>query len=58
MPIGYFRETNETNFSIWENKGPRIVKTMLNMKNQIGGLTPSDLESSYKAIAIRRVVLA
>ena len=37
---------------IWNNKNPRIAKTLLNDKRISGGITMPDLKPYYRAIVI------
>jgi len=40
---------------IWNNKKPRIVKTMLNNKRTSGAITIPDLKQYYRAIVILKI---
>jgi hypothetical protein len=38
---------------IWNNKKPRVAKTLLNVKRISGGITMPDLKLYYRAIVVK-----
>jgi hypothetical protein len=54
IPTQYFTESERTICElIWNNKKPRISKTILNNKRTSGEITMPDLKLYYRAIMIK-----
>ena len=54
IPTQFFIELERTiSRFIWNNKKPRIAKTLLKDKRTSGGITMSDLKLYYRAIVIK-----
>jgi hypothetical protein len=54
IPTRFFNELERVICKfIWNNKKPRIVKTLLNNKRTSGGITMSDLKLYYRTIMIK-----
>jgi hypothetical protein len=55
IPTQYFTELERANCKfIWNNKNPRISKTVLHNKRTSGGITMPDLNLYYRAIMIKK----
>ena len=54
IPTQFFNKLERTfGRLIWNNKKPRIVKTLLKDKRTSGGITMPDLKLYYRAIVIK-----
>ena len=55
IPIQFFNELEKAiSKFIWNNKKPRIAKTLLKDKRTSGGITMPDLKLYYRAIVIKK----
>ena len=54
IPIQFFTEIENAILKfLWNNKNPRIAKTILNNKRISGGITISYLKLSYRTVLIK-----
>jgi hypothetical protein len=54
IPTQFFTELERAIFKfIWNNKKPKIAKTLLNYKRTSGRITMPDLKLYYRAIVIK-----
>ena len=58
IPTQFFTELERANCKfIWNNKKPRIAKTILNNKRTSGEITLSDLKLYFRAIVIKKCMV-
>ena len=56
IPVGFFlgRNWQSDSLFMWKYKSTKIGKTILNMKNKVGGIILTDFKTYYKIAVIKK----